>query len=919
MFPRLKIFHSRKIRFYKKIRAKSGIMGGMRLLLVDATGYLFRAFHAVRELRTQNGEPTGAIFGLVNMLHKLSEQYPSERIACIMDAPGKTFRHDISPDYKANRPPLDPELRVQIAPAKQFIAAAGWPLICQPGVEADDVIATFARHGKEAGMEILIASGDKDLMQLVDETTRVYDGIRGKMYDAAAVREKFGVAPAQIADYLALTGDASDNIRGVEKVGAKTAAKWLSEHRSLDNLVKFARAEESAPEKERTLKGAAANNLRAAANSGVLALATKLVALKTDVALPQNAEECRRSAPDIDTWQKLCGQYEFRNLATVWDSAAAASPPAAAEIVDELPRLKELIAAARRNKIAALDTETDGAPPLAAKLAGFSLAADEKTAAYVPLAHCGMDAVKQIPEADALAALRPLLEDETTVKIFHNGKYDLHVFANYGLRVRGVLEDTKIAAVLGEPGKPSTLAALAQRRLNAKKILYRDVVDGKTVKNFLSADIKTAARYAAEDAEITRKLFTPIIGGLGGVAKSIYETIDRPLMPVLYKMERAGVQIDAAALQTFAEEMRRRMAELETEAHKTAGTNFNLNSPRQLETLLFDKMGAPHIRKTAGGKARSTDERTLEKLAPDYPLARAVLQHRTLAKLAGTYAEKLPRMINPHTGRVHTNFNQTSVSTGRLSSSDPNLQNIPARTADGRRIRRAFIAPPGCVLISADYSQIELRLMAHISGDAALLAAFADGADIHRRTAAEIFGKTEAEVDNSERRAAKAVNFGLIYGMSAFGLARALDTTRERAGEYINLYFSRYPAVAAFMENIQKLAAAQGFVETPAGRRIPVLPGNPQAAGRAAINAPMQGGAADIIKTAMLKVDRFLAKKKMKTRMLLQVHDELVLESPLAEADEIMETVPALMREAAELKTPLEVSVNRAQNWDDAH
>lgn len=565
-----------------------------------------------------------------------------------------------------------------------------------------------------------------------------------------------------------------------------------------------------------------------------------------------------------------------------------------------------------------MDTETDGAPQRTAKLAGFSIA-DETNSAYIPLAHCGMDAIKQIPAKDALAALRPLLEDEKIVKIFHNGKYDLHIFANCGIQVRGVLEDTKIAAVLREPGKPTTLAALASRYLNAKKILYRDVVDGKTVKNFLGADIKTAARYAAEDAEITHKLFAPVVGGLSGAAKTIYETMDRPLMPVLHKMERVGVQIDAAALQTFAREMRLRMAELETEAHQTAGAKFNLNSPRQLEALLFDKMGAPHGRKTAGGKARSTDEQTLEKLAPDYPLARTLLRHRTLAKLTNTYAEKLPRMIDAQTGRVHTNFNQTSVHTGRLSSSDPNLQNIPVRTAEGRRIRQAFIVPRGSVLISADYSQIELRLMAHISGDATLLAAFADGADIHQRTAAEIFGKTESEVDKSERRAAKAVNFGLIYGMSAFGLARALGTTRELAAEYISRYFSRYPAVAAFMENIRNQAAAKGFVETPAGRRIPVLSGNAQAAGRAAINAPVQGGAADIIKTAMLRVDRFLVEKKMQTRMILQVHDELVLESPKAEADEIMEAVPALMRDAAKLNTPLEVSINRAQNWDGAH
>lgn len=888
----------------------------MRLLLIDATGYLFRAFHAVGDLRTKNGKPSGALFGLVSMLQKLHQSQPADRCACVMDAPGKTFRHDISPQYKANRPPLNPDLREQIEPAKQFIKAAGWPLVCHRGVEADDAIATLAQQGKQLGMKITIASGDKDLMQLVDDNTRLYDGLRQKLYDQHAVFEKFGVAPEQMADFLALTGDSSDNIRGVDKVGPKTAAKWLQEFHNIDNLVKHARLPKT------TLAGAAANQLRNAADSGILTTARKLTALNYEVNLETAAEQCKRAAPNTAEWRKLCELYEFRNLASVWDNAASKPPPKRAkfETVQELSRLKQLVETARRKKTAAVDVETDGAPPMKAKLVGFSLAADEKNAAYVPLAHCGIDSAKQIPEKKALAALKPLLQDKTTVKIFHNGKYDMHIFANYGLRVCGAAEDTKIAAALAEPGKPTTLESLAKRRLQIDTIPFRKVVDGKTVKNFAYADIKTAARYAAEDAEITRKLFHPIIGELSGAAKKLYETIDRPLIPVLLKMERAGVQIDGEALGKFAAELRRRMKKLETEAHNAAGKKFNLSSPRQLETLLFDEIGAPTVHKTATGNARSTDERTLEKLAPDYPLARAVWQYRTLAKLASAYAEKLPRMLNPNTGRVHTDFNQTSVNTGRLASSDPNLQNIPVRTEDGRKIRRAFVAPPGAVLISADYSQIELRLMAHISGDETLLAAFAAGADIHRRTAAEIFGKTEDEIDGGERRAAKAINFGLIYGMSAFGLARAINTTQARAAEYINRYFSRYPRVAEFMENIRKEAAARGYVETPAGRRIPAPHGgNPRAAGRAAINAPMQGGAADIIKAAMLRIDSFLEKKHMQTKMILQVHDELVLESPAAEADDVENALPELMCGAAKLKTPLEVSVNRAQNWEGAH
>ncbi|MGI9296585.1 MAG: DNA polymerase I, partial [Gammaproteobacteria bacterium] len=887
-----------------------GIMPYMRLLLVDATGYLFRAFHAVGDLRTSAGAPSGAIYGMVNMLRKLRERWPAERVACVMDAPGKTFRHELSPQYKANRPPLNPDLRAQIAPAKEFIAAWGWPLLCIEGVEADDVIATLAAQGRAAGMEIVVASADKDLMQIVDDKVRMFDGLRDKLYDAEAVREKFGVPPQQMADYLALVGDASDNIRGVEKVGAKTAAKLLGEFGSLDEILENARDETN-------IKPGLAARLREAEERGVLPLARKLVALDAAVALPRGAEELTPSAPDDEKWRTLCARYEFRQFAET-PASESAVPRAKIHAISELPVLEKWIADARKSGAVALDTETDGAAAMRAKIAGFSMAFDGGDAAYIPLAHDVIGAI-QIPADRALAALRPLLEDERVIKIFHNGKYDLHIFANCGLRVRGVLEDTKIAAALLEPGRQNSLAALARRHLNIRHGSYRDLVDGKRIKHFAQVDIASASAYAAADAEIAFQLRAAVVNTLAGKTRNLYEKIERPLMPILHSMERAGVRIDGDALRACAADMRGRMAELEREAHDIAGGAFNLNSPRQLETLLFDKMGAPPLHKTGGGGARSTDERTLEKLAPDYPLAKVLLRHRELAKLCNTYAEKLPRMIHPVTGRVHTDFNQTAVATGRLSSRDPNLQNIPARGADGRRIRRAFVAADGCALISADYSQIELRLMAHISGDRALLSAFAAGKDVHRRTAAEIFGVAEENVDAVQRRAAKAINFGLMYGMSAFGLARALNAPQQQAREYIARYFERYPGVAAFMENIRKEAKRDGGVRTEMGRHIPAASGNPQAAARAAVNAPMQGGAADIVKMAMIKTDEYLRDNRLRTRMVLQVHDELVLESPEDEAEKVARDLPALMCGVATLKVPLEVSVQRAANWDDAH
>lgn len=891
----------------------------MRLLIVDATGYLFRAFHAVIGMQTSKGRPTGAVFGLINMLRKLREVKPAERAVCVMDAPGKTFRHEIFPEYKAHRPPMDPALREQIEPAKDFIRAMGWPLICKKGVEADDVIATLAMQGKAAGMEVVIASSDKDLMQFVGGPVTMFaPGMRrgegDRTYDEKAVYEKFSVLPGQMADYLALTGDSSDNIPGVKTVGEKTAAKWLAEHGSLADITAAAA----------NISGVVGKNLRDAVSSGSLALSQQLVAVKTDVQIEESAESCLPRQVDGSRWLELCEEFEFREFRKIAEGLPAlpkSSARAEIKALSKIDELKQAVEKARSAGLVALDTETDGAPVMRASLVGFSLASDERTAYYVPLNHCkdgGQRAAGQMPVKKAMDVLRPLLEDESVAKVFHNGKYDLHVFAQCGLRVRGVIDDTKIVAMLARPGQPSSMAALAEAVLGAKKLSYKDLVDGKSVKNFSELEISKASDYAAEDAETAFKLREPLLGGLTKATRQLYEDIERPLMPVLQSMERYGVRIDSAALNKFDIELQGRMKNLEEQAHKEAGGPFNLSSPKQLGEILFDKMGAPSSRKTTGGKMRSTDERALGNLAEDYELARIALEHRVLAKLSNTYADKLPRMVNPDTGRVHTDFNQTAVTTGRLSSRDPNLQNIPVRTEDGRRIRRAFVAADGCELVSADYSQIELRIMAHFAGDEALLDAFAAGADVHRRTAAEIFGVSEDSVDSSQRRAAKAINFGLIYGMQSYGLGQSLGISQEDAKKYIDRYFARYPNVLAFMEDIRRRADEDKYVETLWGRRMPVAEGNKQAAARAAINAPMQGTAADIIKKAMLATAEWLEKKKMKTRMILQVHDELVFESPRAEVDAMHEGLEGVMCGVCDLKAPLEISVGNGPDWDSA-
>lgn len=897
-----------------------------RLLLIDATAYLFRAYHVMKELRTKAGRPSGAIFGTLNMLRTLRRRHPDAHIACVLDAPGRTFRHEMYAAYKATRPPTPPEIKEQIEGLCDFLKAWGLPLLREPGVEADDVIATYARQGAQAGMEVIIASSDKDLMQLVEDgRIQLYDGMKEKVYDSKAVQEKYGVPPAQMGDYLALMGDTSDNIPGVMKVGPKTAAKWLAHYRTLAALCEHAGE----------IKGAIGNNLRAAIADGSLKMSRQLVALKDDMQSLPPLHDLQPRAPHREKWRQLCMEFEFRNMQELVDEVADApasdAPALSADAAPAAPLnvpitviSEETVLAQWAEKIraagcVAVDTETVNEPVRAAKLVGISLSVSGEEAAYIPIAHSDNSAAQLTQEA-VLAHLAPLLQDERIGKIMHNGKYDYHIFANEGVHLAGVLDDTKIAAYCHDPSAGNTLDKLAQTHLGIETTPYKALVDGKQVKDFAAVAVPAAAEYSGEDAWVTHRLHTTLQRQLTPAARRIYEEIDRPLMPLLARIEHTGMKIDAQELSDFAADMRGRMDELEEEAHYLAEEPFNLNSPRQLEQILFDKMGAKPLKKTGSG-ARSTNERTLEQLSAHYPLAKCLLEYRMLAKLVGTYAEKLPQEILPSTGRIHTNFSQTAVSTGRLSSSSPNLQNIPIKTEYGRRIRRAFIADKGKRLLSADYSQIELRIMAHIAADDALCAAFAAGADIHRQTAAEVFGSTLSEVSDAQRRAAKAINFGLIYGMSAYGLARTLDVEPPQAQTYIDRYFSRYPQVAELMQKLRSEGLAQGYVETIVGRRIPLAVGvgGRPAAERFAINAPIQGSAADIMKQAMLAVEALLQREQLPATIILQVHDELVLEVAEEAVEEVRARLLRVMSEAAQLSVRLEVEAGSGANWDEAH
>jgi DNA polymerase-1 len=914
------------------------------LLLVDGSSYLYRAFHALPDLRNSQGEPTGAIRGVLSMLRRLESDYKAEFRACVFDAKGKTFRDDWYPEYKSHRPPMPDDLRAQIAPLHEAVQAEGWPLLSVEGVEADDVIGTLTRQALERGWEVVISTGDKDLTQLVRPGVRWVNTMSEEVLDAAGVEAKFGVPPERIVDYLALVGDTVDNVPGVEKCGPKTAVKWLTEYGTLDNLV--ANADK--------VGGKVGENLRK--HLDFLPLGKQLVTVATDVELPVVLDELPAREDDKVALRALYERFEFRGWLKDLDGGAAsvAASKAAtdsrrfaaepAEVADDPPgepgahrggyvsildwaSFDAWLAKITAAELTAFDTETTSLDPMAARLVGMSFSTDAGEAAYLPLAHRGADVPEQLPLAEVLDRLKPWLESDQQAKLGQNLKYDAHVLANHGIRLRGIAHDTLLESYVLESDKPHDMDSLAKRHLGLTTLPYTEVC-GKGAKQigFDEVALDRAIEYAAEDADVALRLHEHLWPQLEATPQlaALYRDIELPVLSVLQQMERTGVLIDPFLLSQHSEELGRRLHELEREAHDLAGQPFNLGSPKQLGEILFGKLGLPVVKKTATGQP-STDEEVLEKLAEDYPLPKLLLEHRSLSKLKSTYADKLPRMVNPKTGRVHTSFSQATAVTGRLSSSEPNLQNIPIRTPEGRRIRAAFIAPKDHFIVSADYSQIELRIMAHLSGDARLLEAFAHGEDVHRATAGEVFGVPPAEVTSEQRRYAKVINFGLIYGMSAHGLAKNLGIERAAAQGWIDRYFARYPGVADYMERTRVEAREQGFVETVFGRRL-YLPdirasqaGRRQAAERAAINAPMQGTAADLIKKAMIAVSDWLAGSGLKSKLVLQVHDELVLEVPKAELDTIRAELPGLMGGVAALKVPLLVEVGAGDNWDEAH
>ncbi|MCF8150361.1 MAG: DNA polymerase I [Burkholderiaceae bacterium] len=916
------------------------------LLLVDGSSYLYRAFHALPDLRTAGGQPTGAIRGVLSMLRVLDSEYKSDYRAVVFDAKGKTFRDDWYPDYKAHRPSMPEDLVAQIEPLHQCIRAAGWPLLMMDGVEADDVIGTLSRQAAEAGIDCIISTGDKDLTQLVNPHVTLVNTMSNEVLDEAGVLAKFGVPPERIVDYLALVGDTVDNVPGVSKVGPKTAVKWLNAYGSLDQIVAHA-AE---------IGGAVGENLRN--HLEFLPLGVKLVTVACDLPLPQGVSDLAPLAADTEKLAELYAQLEFKGWlrelsgekpavgspgkSAVSPTSSFPSAPAAVadtepdrsgyECILDAAHLDTWLARLDAAELVSLDTETTGLDPMQAQLVGISFAVvdgegDKMHAAYLPLAHHYAGAPEQLPLADTLEKLRPWLESPDKPKLGQNLKYDRHVLANHDIRLAGIVEDTLLQSYVLESDKSHDLGALAARHCGLKTISY-DAVTGRGANriSFAQVAVEQAAEYAAEDADVTLRVHRALRPQLAAEAQleSLYRDLELPVAEVLFRIERNGVLIDAATLARQSEELGRKIMALEAEAQQLAGQPFNLNSPKQLAEILFNQQGLPVVKKTPGG-GPSTDEEVLEKLAEDYPLPKKILEFRSFAKLKNTYTDKLPKMINPATGRVHTNFGQATAVTGRLASTDPNLQNIPIRTAEGRRIRSAFVAPAGRRIVSADYSQVELRIMAHLSDDPRLLEAFEQGEDVHRATAAEVFGLTPIEVGADQRRAAKAINFGLIYGMSAFGLAKQIGVDRSAAAAYMDRYFARYPGVARYMEETRAVARDKGYVETVFGRRL-WLPeikssnaGRRQGAERAAINAPMQGTAADLIKRAMLAVQGWLDAHKMQTLLVLQVHDELVLEVPDAELDAVKSELPKLMAGVAKLKVPLLVELGVGADWDAAH
>ncbi|WP_127478700.1 DNA polymerase I [Sulfurivermis fontis] len=899
------------------------------LVLVDGSSYLYRAFHALPALTNSRGEPTGAVYGVVNMLRRLLGDYDPEHVAVVFDAKGKTFRDDLYAEYKAHRPPMPAELASQIAPLHAIVRAMGLPLLVVEGVEADDVIGTLARQAEAAGLPVLISTGDKDMAQLVDEHITLVNTMTDTVMDPAGVVEKFGVPPERIVDYLALIGDTSDNVPGVPKVGPKTAVKWLQEYGSLDAIIAHADA----------IKGKIGDNLRE--SLGFLPLSRQLVTIKCDVPLAQGPLELRRTAPDAEALREWYGRMEFKTwlgeLLGGGEVAAAAAEPVTPlataqrryDTVLTLAQLEEWLARLAAAELFAFDTETTSLDYMDAEIVGVSFAVEPERAAYVPLAHDYPGAPDQLGREAVLARLKPLLEDPARAKLGQNLKYDMNVLANHGIELRGIAHDTMLQSyVLDSTATRHDMDSLALKYLGRKTISFAEVA-GKGVKQlgFNQVPIEQATEYAAEDADITLQLHRTLWPRVAAepALKRVYETIELPLVPILSRLERAGVLVDVAMLRRQSGELALRMNEIEQAAYSAAGGPFNLGSPKQIQEILFERLQLPVLKKTPKGQP-STAEDVLQELALDgYDLPRLILEHRGMAKLKSTYTDRLPEQVSRRSGRVHTSYHQAVAATGRLSSSDPNLQNIPVRTPEGRRIRQAFIAPPGYRLLAADYSQIELRIMAHLSGDEGLLRAFAAGEDIHRATAAEVFGVAPDEVSADMRRSAKAINFGLIYGMSAFGLARQLGIDRAAAQTYVDRYFERYPGVRRYMDETRERARAQGYVETVFGRRLyvpDIKASNAQRrqyAERTAINAPMQGTAADIIKRAMIAVDPWQQDSGGKVRMIMQVHDELVFEVAEEYVDTARAEIPRLMAGAAELKVPLLVEAGVGDNWDEAH
>lgn len=922
-----------------------------RLLLVDGSSYLYRAFHALPDLRTSKGEPTGAIRGVLSMLQRLLKDYPSDYIACVFDAKGKTFRDDIYAEYKANRAAMPDDLRPQIEPLFEAIKAMGWPLIVEEGVEADDVIGALAKQAEREDISTVISTGDKDISQLVNTHITVVNTMRDafrktdEVLDPAGVENKFGIPPELMIDYLMLIGDSSDNVPGVEKVGPKTAVKWLKEYGSLENII--ANAD--------NISGVVGENLRKALPW--FATSRELITIRCDVGIRENLHDLSPQAPDKAKLAELYARFEFKTwlkelsgaetpaLGAKQDAASRASISTSTAVsiesnIEYTPvttrdyetiltdaQLENWLEKLRNAELVCVDTETTSLDSLMAQIVGISFAVEPGKAAYIPLRHDYFGAPDQLNFTETLAKLKPILEDESIKKVGQNLKYDMHVFANHHVQLRGVAHDTLLQSYVFESHMNHGMDNLSARHLGITPIAFEDVA-GKGAKQvgFNQVAIEQASEYAAEDADITlqlHKAMSPIVQN-DDKLRYIYAQIEMPVSQILFTMERNGVLINAHMLNRQSNEIAMKLMELEKQAYDIAEQPFNLSSPKQLQEILFGKLGIKPTKKTPSG-APSTDEDVLQELALDYPLPKVILEHRGLAKLKSTYTDKLPKMINPHTGRVHTSYNQAVAITGRLASSDPNLQNIPVRTQEGRRIREAFIAPAGSHIVSADYSQIELRIMAHLSQDKGMLNAFANNEDIHRATAAEVFGVEKDQVDSEQRRYAKVINFGLIYGMSAFGLAQNLNIERSAAASYIERYFARYPGVRAYMDDTRALAKQQGYVETYFGRRLWVPSINSanamQRAGaeRAAINAPMQGTAADLIKLAMIAVQGWLVSDRLQSKLIMQVHDELVLEVPDNELELVKTKLPELMQNVAKLDVPLVAEVGVGNDWESAH